>query len=106
MTRRKGESDPLERIREAQDHRLDPGYFTGGRIDPLLTGSRPNRRGWVLIIGIFIPVSLIIATGGFVGAAWWQQLLIWSFIVLQLAAGITLLRRRRISERSRRGRVA
>jgi len=106
MRRQKREGDPFERIREAQDHRLDPGYFTGGRIDPLLTGRRPNRYGWVLIIGTVIPISIFMAIGGFSGWEWWQKALLWSLFLLQMVAGIKLLRRRRDSRRRAGGRVA
>ena len=50
MSKRRREHDPFREIREWQDHRLDPGYFTGGRIHPLYRSGRPNRSGWVLIV--------------------------------------------------------
>jgi hypothetical protein len=41
--------DAILRIREWQEHRYDPGYYTGGRLHPILTGRRPNKKGYVLI---------------------------------------------------------
>jgi hypothetical protein len=40
--------DPFHDIKDWQDHRYDPGYFTGGNIHPLLKASRPNKYGYVL----------------------------------------------------------
>src|SRR5450755_3520950 len=86
--------DPFERIREAQDHRYDPGYFTGGQIDPLLTSPRPNRYGWVLIItGLFFGV-MIFSTANWSDAQWWQWLLMLGYLLLLVSAGVKLLRRR------------
>ena len=47
--------DPFREIREVQDHRYDPGYWTGGRTHPLYRRSRHgNRYGWFVIgIGLF-----------------------------------------------------
>jgi hypothetical protein len=94
MKRPKAEGDPFERIREAQDHRYDPGYFTGGQIDPLLTGARPNRYGWVLLItGILLATFFLFAELSDVH--WWQWVLIWGYVLLFVAAGVKLLRRKR-----------
>jgi hypothetical protein len=76
MTRRMSPEDPFERIREWQDHRYDPGYFTGGRISPFLTGPRPNRYGWVLIITGLFPAAMFLFTGKMSDALWWQWVLI------------------------------
>ena len=43
------DNDPIERLLEWQDHRYDPGYYTGGNIHPLFTGRRPNKYGYYLI---------------------------------------------------------
>jgi hypothetical protein len=50
MIKERQEPDPFREIREAQDHRLDPGHFAGGRFHPMFASRRPNRMGWVLII--------------------------------------------------------
>ncbi len=54
----------IQRLTEWQDHLYDPGYFTGGNIDPLLTGPRPNKYGYLLIPGgiimlIFMAITII-----------------------------------------------
>ena len=101
MKRPKAQGDPFERIGEAQDHRYDPGYFTGGRINPMLTGRRPNPYGWVLLImGISFGVFFFFADSSDV--EWWQRLLIWAFLLLNVAAGIRLLRPKR-PKTARRG---
>ena len=56
---RRREADPFADIRELQDHRFDPGHFTGGRIDPLLKARRPNPYGYVLLVGGFISIFLL-----------------------------------------------
>lgn len=32
------------------DHRYDPGYFTGGNVDPLLRARRPNPLGYLYLL--------------------------------------------------------
>ena len=61
--------DPFRDIREWQDHRYDPGYFTGGRVHPILKGGRPNPYGFVLLVSGLFSVFLL---GGFVrtGQTW------------------------------------
>jgi hypothetical protein len=44
------DNDPFRDVKDWQDHRYDPGYFTGGNIHPLLKGRRPNKYGYVLIL--------------------------------------------------------
>lgn len=44
------EPDPFRDIKDWQDHRYDPGYFTGGNIHPLLKARRPNKYGYFLIV--------------------------------------------------------
>ena len=93
MKRRKHPEDPFGRIREWQNHRYDPGYFTGGQIDPLLTSPRPNRYGWVLIItGLFFG-AMIFSTSNWSDAQWWQWLLMLGYLLLLVSAGVKLLRR-------------
>ena len=93
MKRLKPGEDPLERIREWQDHRYDPGYFTGGRIDPLLTGGRPNRYGWVLLI-IGTAFGAVFLVADFSDLQWWQRILAWAYVLLLVTAGVKLLRRK------------
>ena len=100
MKRRSQQGDPLERIREAQDHRYDPGYFTGGQIDPLLAAPRPNRYGWVLVVlGVLLLVAVWSTPRG--DTPWFQYFGASAFAVLFLLAGVKLLRRRKLHKRSR-----
>ncbi len=62
--RRRKDNDPFHDIREWQDHMYDPGYFTGGRIDPLLEGRRPNAYGWVLIATGLLGLFLVVPSSG------------------------------------------
>jgi hypothetical protein len=87
-------SDPFERINEAQNHRYDPGHFLGGNIDPMLAAPRPNRYGWVLlIVGIAFFVFVLSIPRGDI--SWWRLFLGIAFALLYVAAGVTLVRRRR-----------
>jgi hypothetical protein len=40
------DNDPFRDVKDWQDHRYDPGYFTGGNIHPLLKARRPNKYGY------------------------------------------------------------
>jgi len=57
--------DPIAWATEHDEHRYDPGYWTGGRIHPVLRARRPNRYGFYLIIGSFLTLGL----GAFVASA-------------------------------------
>jgi hypothetical protein len=43
------DKDPFHDVKDWQDHRYDPGYYTGGNIHPLLKARRPNKYGYVLV---------------------------------------------------------
>ncbi len=43
----------IDRYDEKQSHNLDPGYFTGGRLEPVFLARRPNKWGWTLLVGGF-----------------------------------------------------
>lgn len=83
--------DPFADLREWQDHRYDPGYFTSGRIHPILKGSRPNRYGWVLLLGAFFCFAFFLLPHG--ESAWWQYVLVAAYGFLWVVAGIRLLKR-------------
>jgi len=91
MSKRGRERDPLADIREWQDHRLDPGHFTGGNVHPVLRSRRPNRYGYVLLVGGFISVF---ALGGLIrsGQTWLAGGTLLGAIV-GIAAGLSLIRR-------------
>src|SRR5260221_6435907 len=44
------DNDPFRDVKDWQDHRYDPGYFTGGNIHPLLKPRPPNKYGYALIL--------------------------------------------------------
>jgi hypothetical protein len=88
---RKREEDPFADIREWQDHRLDPGHFTGGRIHPVLKARRPNRYGYVFLIGGLISIFFL---GGLVRSGQtWMILGTALGATLNIAVGLTLLRK-------------
>jgi hypothetical protein len=90
---RKQSNDPIERWREIGDHRYDPGYWTGGRLDPTLTAKRPNRGGYVSIIGglVAITVAVVLLVRG-------EWMLIYpiavglGFGLVSVVAGLRMLR--------------
>jgi len=51
--------DPIENLKEWQDHRYDPGYFTGGNIHPTLKARRPNKYGYFLLFGALIIIIVL-----------------------------------------------
>jgi len=63
---------------------------------PLLTASRPNPFGWVLLLGGAVMAVLITFFRSHFGTLeWWQWLLIGAYTILLLAAGVILLRQPR-----------
>ena len=90
---RESNRDPFRDIREWQDHRYDPGYFTGGRIHPILKGRRPNRYGWLLLASGLVGFAFIFARSDGGDFAWWQYVLGAAYGLLYVVAGFKLLRR-------------
>ena len=89
--RHRDQSDPLADLREWQDHRLDPGHFTGGRIHPLLKSGRANWYGYLILIGGFIGVFTL---GGLIRSD--QTWLIGGTVLgslVSIVAGLALIRR-------------
>jgi hypothetical protein len=41
--------DAIKDAHEWLNHRYDPGYFTGGNINPIFRRQRPNKAGYILI---------------------------------------------------------
>jgi hypothetical protein len=88
-----GRDDPLADIREWQDHRLDPGHFTGGRVHPILRSKRAHWYGYLLLAGGLVGVFTL---GGLVRSG--QTWLIGGTAlgsIVAIAAGLSLIRRRR-----------
>ncbi len=82
--------DQIERWTEIQDSRYIPGYWTGGKIDPLLTVKRPNPYGAVLVLSAMSTVLVV-----FLGFEWPQVLLIFAICGVMAVAGFKLLRSRK-----------
>ena len=92
MSKKRRDPDPFTQIREAQDHNLDPGYFTGGRLHPLYRSNRPNRVGCVLIamgglIALVVPSMILSTRQPVIGI-----IAVGAMAALLLAAGIRLVR--------------
>jgi hypothetical protein len=89
MKKKRRREDPFAEIKEWQDHRYDPGYFTGGRIHPMYQSRRSNRWGYVLIGSGGFALLLLganIRRGGPVLETIWAT----AFTILLIAAGIRL----------------
>jgi len=72
--------------RRRQYHRFNPE-------NPLLTASRPNPFGRVLLLGgAVMAVLLTFFSSHFGTLEWWQWVLMWAYAILLLAAGVILLR--------------
>lgn len=84
------DNDPFRDVKDWQDHRYDPGYFTGGNIHPLLKARRPNKYGYVLILsGLGF---LIVAFFGR-DRSWIEVVLQFVMALLLIAAGVKLVKR-------------
>ena len=91
----------LEDWQDWLNHQYLAGYYVGGRIPPFLLGKHPNRRlGWLLLVSGTI--TAIAVTLSVLSQPWPAEfdlcplgLIVFgvSMAVLQLAAGINLLRR-------------
>lgn len=87
----KRRDDFIDRAIEAQEHRYDPGYWTGGRVHPMYRASRPNKLGYLLsFFGGVIVVAGVSALDGSLSA-----IVMIAVGALELIAGVRLLRRRR-----------
>ena len=88
-------ADPLREWRDWQDHQYLPGYWVGGKITPFLLSKRPNRFGYILVatgIGACLLVALRLV---FMGSRvdWGELVVVLPLALLQLGAGVSLLRR-------------
>lgn len=83
------EPDSFRDIKDWQDHRYDPGYFTGGNIHPLLKARRPNKYGYFLIVS-----GLAWSFVAFFGRdrLWIEVVLQLAMAFLLIAAGVKLLK--------------
>jgi hypothetical protein len=83
------DNDPFRDVKDWQDHRYDPGYFTGGNIHPLLKARRPNKYGYILILSGL--VSLFIAFFGR-DRSWIEVVPQIAMALLLVAAGVKLVK--------------
>lgn len=91
----------VERFIEWQTHQYDVGYWTGGRIPPLFHADRPNRFGWVLVVGGLLPLVALLGVAASAGdrAAALAELarspdmfLVGLVAVLAIVSGVRLVR--------------
>ncbi|HEY1251888.1 MAG TPA: hypothetical protein VGH97_11920 [Thermoanaerobaculia bacterium] len=100
--RGKGGRDPLADIREVQDHRLDPGHFTGGNIHPILRSKRAHWYGYLLLASGFVGVFLL---GHLIRSG--QMWLVAGTALMAavgIVAGLSLIRRGRAAREDSRSR--
>jgi len=76
------DNDPFRDVKDWQDHRYDPGYFTGGNIHPILKARRPNKYGYVLILSGLL---------GFLFSAFFGPDRLWTEVILQIAMALLLI---------------
>lgn len=76
-------NNPLRDLQEWQEHRYDPEHFTGGNLHPLLKASRPNKYGYLLIIG-----GLGILAVAFFGR---DHILYWYYAALQMCVALLMI---------------
>jgi hypothetical protein len=99
-----GHNDPIGRITEWQEHRYNPGHYTGGNVHPLIRGRRPNRYGYVLIIGGVMTTTLTVLALRAGSMPVYQAFVMAPFLSLILMAGFKLIRREDTSHlKTRRG---
>jgi hypothetical protein len=85
------EKDPIRDFKEWQEHRYDPGYFTGGNIHPLLKAGRPNKYGFVLILGGLGILVLALFENDH-SLYWYYMALQVCFALLMITAGVKLIK--------------
>jgi hypothetical protein len=100
------DDEPIKRLIEWQEHRYDPGHYTGGNIDPFLKGSRPNKYGFVLIFGgVIILIFAVLLVTSHEPLRWYYSTLQVAFALLAIVAGTKLLKKPKAgNSRARRGR--
>ena len=87
------ENNPIQRLIEFQDHRYDLGYYTGGKIDPILAARRPNKYGYYLIIcGAMTVLVVVLAIKAGIMPLYATFSLV-AFLSLVFIAGFKLIRR-------------
>lgn len=78
---------------EWQEHRYDPGHFTGGNVDPVLKARRPNKYGYVLLAGGVIVILVVLFGPTDLILSWYYLTLEIGLAALMIAAGLKLLKK-------------
>ncbi|HSB09948.1 MAG TPA: phage holin family protein [Blastocatellia bacterium] len=85
---------PIERLIEWQEHRYDPGYYTGGNIHPLYAASRPNKYGYILIAWA-VMILIVVVLGIRAGAMdWWAVTVSTALMLFLFLVGFKLIRKK------------
>lgn len=90
--RESGQDDPVERLIEWEKHRYDPGYYTGANIHPLIRGRRPNRYGYILMVGGLMTTILTILSIRNGSMPLYQVFVLTPLLLLIFLAGFKLIR--------------
>ena len=85
--------DPIRLITEWQEHRYDPGHYTGGNIHPLIIARRPNRYGYLLIVSGVLVLTLIVLAIRAGRIDWYGTFVSLAFICFVLVVGFKLITR-------------
>lgn len=83
---------PLGDLKEWQEHRYDVGHFMGGNIHPLLKAARPNKYGYLLILG-GLGILIIVFFGRNHMLYWYYAALQMCVALLMITAGVKLIKR-------------
>jgi hypothetical protein len=94
--------DPIRRITEWQEHRYDPGHYTGGNIHPLITARRPNRYGYLLIVSGVLVLTLIVLEIRAGRIDWYGTFVSLVFVCFVLGVGFKLITRQDVRRGSAR----
>lgn len=104
MKRQAKDRDALRDTKEWQDHRYDPGHFLGGNIHPLLKGARPNKYGYVLILG-GLGILVIVFFGRNHMLYWYYAVFQMCVALLMITAGVKLIKKPNRGRRQNRRRL-
>lgn len=92
MKHQANDKDPLRDLNEWQEHRYDPGHFTGGNVHPILKAGRPNKYGYLLILG-GLGILLVVFFGRDHTLYWYYAALQMCFALLLITAGVKLIKK-------------
>jgi hypothetical protein len=104
MKKTRTEQDLIRELMEWQDHRYDPGHYTGGNLHPIIKARRPNKYGYLLLFGalVIILVGVLAPTDHVL--YWYYLTLQMGVALLMITAGLKLIRKPRSGSRTKRDR--